>query len=136
MTSSDAAALRALVDRYAATVDARTFTELDHVFTADAVLETGRGRRDGLAAIQAAMDGLHRYDRTEHRVLGSEIAVEGDAATGRVTGTAHHWFVDDDRPRDHQMEITYHDRYVRTTGGWRIAHRRLEIHRAETVDAG
>ena len=136
MTSTDTADLRALVERYAATVDARTFAELDHVFTTDAVLETGRGRRDGLAAIQTAMDGLHRYDRTEHRVLGSEIAVEDDSATGTVTGTAHHWFVDDGRHCDHQMEITYHDRYVRTAGGWRIEHRRLEIHRAETVVAG
>ena len=125
----------ALAQRYAATVDARRFDELDQVFTADAVLETGRGHRDGLAEITAAMAGLHRYDRTEHRVFAAHTDTDGVEATGTVESEAHHWFVEDERRRDRVMEITYHDRYVNTADGWRIVHRRLDIHRAETIDA-
>ncbi|MEM9466166.1 MAG: nuclear transport factor 2 family protein [Actinomycetota bacterium] len=136
MDPSDEAELRRLVERYASIVDDRRFDDLDQVFTSDSVLETGRGRRDGLAEIRAAMAGLHRYDRTDHRVLTTTVATTPDGARGTVAAEAHHWFSDDGRRRDHQMEIAYHDRYVATPAGWRIAHRRLEIHRAETVDAG
>ena len=134
MGSADESALLELANRYATIVDERRFTDLAQVFTADAVLETGRGRRDGLPEIVAAMQGLHRYDRTDHRVLRSQVSVEPTTATGTVDCEAHHWFTEAGTRRDHQMEITYHDRYLATPNGWRLSHRRLEIHRAETVD--
>ena len=127
MTEDPDADLVALVERYAQLVDARRFDALDTVFTVDAVLETGNGRRDGLDAIQAAMAGLHRYDRTEHRVVTPWIETDGDGGIGRVDATAHHWFVADGTARDRQMTIVYHDRYRRTPAGWRIRTRRLEI---------
>jgi hypothetical protein len=33
------------------------------------------------------------------------------------------------------MTITYHDRYEQTPAGWRLTHRRLDIHRIDEVDA-
>ena len=122
--------LRALVERYAATVDARTFDRFDQVFTPDAVLETARGVRDGLAEIQAAMQGLQRYVSTDHRVGESSAVVEGETAIGLVACEAHHV---DDTGADRVMTITYHDRYVTTPDGWRIAHRRLEVLDERTV---
>ena len=49
-----------LVRRYAEIVDTRAFDALDEVFTTEAVLETGNGRRVGLDEIRTAMQGLHR----------------------------------------------------------------------------
>ena len=33
------------------------------------------------------------------------------------------------------MTITYHDQYEQTPAGWRLAHRRLDIHRIDEIDA-
>ena len=49
--------LQMLVRRYAEIVDTRTFDVLDEVFTTEAELETGNGRRVGLDEIRAAMQG-------------------------------------------------------------------------------
>lgn len=122
--------LRALVERYAATVDARTFDRFHEVFTPDAVLETARGVRSGLEEIEAAMQGLHRYVSTDHRVGDSSVALDGETATGLVACEAHHV---DDTGADRVMTITYHDRYVTTPDGWRIAHRRLEVLDERTI---
>lgn len=122
--------LRALVERYAATVDTRTFERFDEVFTGDAVLETARGVRSGLEEIRAAMQGLHRYVSTDHRVGESSVVLDGETATGFVACEAHHV---DDTGADRVMTITYHDRYVATPDGWRIAHRRLEVLDERTI---
>ena len=122
--------LRALVERYAAIVDGRTFERFGEVFTPDAVLETARGVRAGLDEIRTAMQGLHRYVSTDHRVGGSSVALDGETATGLVACEAHHV---DDTGADRVMTITYHDRYVATPDGWRIAHRRLEVLDERTI---
>ena len=127
--------LRSLVERYAAVVDRRRFAELGDVFLSTGVLVTGHGTRDGLDEIRAVMEGLHRYEATDHRVGASRFTVEGDAARGQVECEAHHWSTVDGERIDRVMVITYHDTYERTAAGWRIVHRRLEIHRQEDVPA-
>ncbi|MEO0494671.1 MAG: nuclear transport factor 2 family protein [Actinomycetota bacterium] len=130
-------ALTALVARYAEIVDTRAFDTFDEVFTDDAELETPNGRRSGRAEIRTAMTGLYRYDRTDHRVGAVAFAAADDGeATGTVECEAHHWSTDaDGRRTDRVMTITYHDRYGPTSAGWRIVHRRLEVHRVEELDA-
>jgi len=128
--------LRMLVRRYAEIVDTRTFDAFDEVFTTEAVLETGNGRRVGLDEIRTAMQGLHRYEATDHQVGASTFTIDGDRATGTVECEAHHWSTNDSGHRtDRVMTITYHDRYEQTPAGWRLTHRRLDIHRIDEVDA-
>lgn len=113
---------------YAVIVDQRDFARFDEVFTEDALLDTGRGRRSGLAEITDAMAGLLRYEATSH-VLGQQVfSVTDDAEIEGLTYCeAHHLEVDGDERIDHVMHIHYHDRFVPTPDGWRIAHRRLEV---------
>lgn len=128
--------LQMLVRRYAEIVDTRAFDAFDKVFTTEAVLETGNGRRVGLDEIRTAMQGLHRYEATDHQVGASTFAIDGDRATGTVECEAHHWSTNDSGHRtDRVMTITYHDRYEQTPAGWRLTHRRLDIHRIDEVDA-
>ena len=117
--------LRSLVERYAELVDQRKFDNLATVFCPEAVLQTGNGRREGLGEIVAAMQRLHRYRRTDHRVGSAVFTVDGPEGRGTVACEAHHL---DDEDRDRVMIITYHDRYLETPAGWRICERTLEIH--------
>ena len=119
-----------------AAVRSRAGDAVDGVFTTAAVLETGNGRRVGLDEIRTAMQGLHRYEATDHQVGASTFAIDGDRATGTVECEAHHWSTNDSGHRtDPVMTITYHDRYEQTPAGWRLTHRRLDIHRIDEVDA-
>lgn len=123
-------ALADLAARYAVTVDLRDFDRLRDVFVPDCRLDTGRAVRDGIEAVVAAMQGLHRYEATSH-VLGQQLLEpDGDDVRGITYCTAHHLLVDDvdgDLRTDTVMHIRYHDRFVTTGAGWRIATRRLEI---------
>ncbi len=124
----DRAALADLVALYAVIVDQRDFAQFDEVFTTDALLDTGRGRRSGLAEITDAMAGLLRYEATSH-ILGQQLlSVTDDAEIEGVTYCeAHHLRVEGDERIDHVMHIHYHDRFVPTPDGWRIAYRRLTV---------
>ena len=124
----DRAELADLAALYAVIVDQRDFDRFSEVFTADALLDTGRGRRSGLAEITDAMAGLLRYEATSH-VLGQQLLSVAD--DGEIIGVtyceAHHLALDGDARIDHVMHIHYHDRFVRTSAGWRIAYRRLAV---------
>ena len=125
---ADRAELADLAALYAVIVDQRDFARFDEVFTADALLDTGRGRRSGLVEITDAMAGLLRYEATSH-VLGQQLLSVTD--DGEVTGVtyceAHHLSSDGAERIDQVMHIHYHDRFVPTPDGWRIAHRRLVV---------
>ena len=122
------AELADLAALYAVIVDARDFARLDEVFTADALLDTGRGQRSGLVEITEAMAGLLRFEATSH-VLGQQLlSVTDDGGIEGVTYCeAHHLRVDGDERIDQVMHIHYHDRFVQTPDGRRIAYRRLEV---------
>ena len=146
LSPDDRFALSDLVARYADAVDRRTFDGLAEVFVADGVLDTGRGVRHGLAEIVAAMAGLHRYVATAH-VLGQQLlepvtaddpggGPDGDRVRGMTVCTAHHLSDHGDHRTDRVMHIRYHDEYVRTSEGWRIRHRRLEVPWTDTRTVG
>jgi ketosteroid isomerase-like protein len=133
--TADRAELSELVARYAHCVDTRDFDSLREVFTSDAVLVTSRGERRGLDEIQTAMNGLRRYEATFHFVGQSVFSADSlDAARafGETLCEAHHVSSDDDQRTNRVMYIRYHDRYHRTTAGWRISARRLEVPWTET----
>jgi uncharacterized protein (TIGR02246 family) len=123
----DRDALRDLAARYALACDTRDFDALAHVFAPDAALRTGTSERTGMAEILTAMQGLLRYEATSHMVGQQVVDATSDGATGITYCTAHHLTVEGDTRTDKVMHIRYHDRFVRTDGGWRIAARRLEI---------
>ena len=101
----DRAELADLVARYAVIVDQRDFDRFDDVFTAEA-----------------------RYEATSHLVGQQLISVTDDAEIDTVTYCeAHHLRIDGDERINHVMHIRYHDRFVPTSDGWRIAYRRLEV---------
>lgn len=132
----DRAALVDLASRYALAVDTLDFERLRAVFVDDATLDTGRGIRTGLDEILTAMEGLRRYEATSH-VLGQQVVEATDeGATGVTYCTAHHLRADGDSRTDTVMHIRYHDRFVRTDAGWRIAARRLEIPWTDSTTVG
>ncbi len=124
----DRADLADLAALYAVIVDRRDFARFDEVFTADALLDTGRGQRSGLLEITDAMAGLLRYEATSH-ILGQQLlSVTDDGEIEGVTYCeAHHLRVDGHERIDHVMHIHYHDHFVPTPDGWRIAYRRLTV---------
>lgn len=127
------AALSDLVGRYASAVDRREFERLRAVFTADAVLDTGRGMRAGIDEIVATMERLRRYEATFH-LLGQQSLepASGGAIDGETYCDAHHLLADDAGRTDTVMKIRYADRFVDTDSGWRIIRRVLHIDWTET----
>jgi hypothetical protein len=123
----DRLAVADLAARYAVAVDLRDFDRLREVFIAECRLDTGRAVREGIDSVLEAMEGLHRYEATNH-VVGQQLLERHDAdIRGLTYCTAHHLGTDGDIRTDTVMHIRYHDRFVRTDEGWRIATRRLEI---------
>jgi 3-phenylpropionate/cinnamic acid dioxygenase small subunit len=129
---ADRDAITDVLYRYARALDGRDWEALRTVFTEDAVGEyTGRinATFHGVAAIiglvSRALGGL---EASQHIIANPVIDVDGDEARSRCYLHAQHY-----RPAratggsTYVVGGTYHDRLVRASGGWRIAHRRLEI---------
>jgi uncharacterized protein (TIGR02246 family) len=129
LSDADRREISELLTAYAHAVDRRDFELLAAVFTADGVLDTGRGIRTGLTEIRTAMERLHRYDATFHMLGQSRVAGGPDTASGETYCDAHHLLVEPaeggERRTDTVMKIRYADDFVRTDDGWRIAVRRL-----------
>ncbi len=143
---SDAADLRALSVGYAAAVDSLDGPGFAALFTVDGELWVPDGSRDnapticraGTAALEAIPSGLRRYLATYHRVGVASYVIDGDSATGDVTGVAHHLGARTGEPReaadgggrglDTIWYLRYADDYRRTDAGWRIARRVLHLH--------
>ena len=129
------AALRALVEAYAAGVDARRYDEVVALFTAHGVLATsvapgGPVEREtvGRDAIARALHGLDRYEATLHVVANHAASVGADRATGETACFAHHLERGADGScTDRVLAIRYHDTFERTPAGWAIARRELHL---------
>lgn len=135
---ADRLAIRALVDLYARAADRVDGEGAASLFTPDGALRIfERGReapvreRLGRDAIATAFAGLSRYDVTLHVVANHIVEIEGDTATGETYCIAHHVHTigeGAERSRsDHMMAIRYLDTFVRTTEGWFIAQRHLQL---------
>lgn len=126
--------IRALRVRYSHILDSGKVEQFGEVFTDDAVLQVTVGRMEGLDAIKAGLsDAYAMFDYRKaknypflHAVTNHAIHLTGpDSAEGScylldfVTG----------REDGHPILLLglYHDTYVRTTTGWRIAHTRLDV---------
>ena len=127
-TLVDRQAIVNLVHAYCRGVDSIDEATLRDCFTADCVVDYGPGmggpRRGGDVIVAGLVAGLPNFAATHHQVSNLEIRLDGsDAATGITYVTAWHRYADG-RP-DAILWGQYHDRFVRTNDGWRIAERIL-----------
>jgi len=110
--------------RYFRFLDTLDYSGLQSVFTADAVAHFVGGGYEFKLTGWAELEAFYRKNITPNR-FGShnghhpEICVDGDQATGI-------WYLSDTFYNLDHNEMTcgtslYHDRYVRTAEGWRIA---------------
>jgi len=115
---------------YCRLVDANRTDEATDLFTRDCTWRYRRGDdavqtgRDTLAAHMArSMVGMRA---TSHHLTNLEIALTGrSSATVDSYVSAIH-FYDDHRP-EFQIWARYHDQFVETPEGWRIADRRVTV---------
>ena len=118
--------------RYCRAIDTGDWDLLDAIFTPDAVLDyTGSGgRRGGFGEMKAwLMSVLPHFAVRQHFVTNREIVIDGDTASSRC----YLYNPMGVRRADGGLDLffaggTYHDRWQRTPGGWRIVERRLDEH--------
>lgn len=131
----DTEEIRALRVRYSNVLDTRQVEGFHGVFTEDAVLSVTVGDMQGIEAIKTGLAGAFDFFNWKkkashpfmHAVTNHSITITGpDSAEGEcylldfVTGREvdQHPFL---------LLGRYIDRYVRTSGGWRISHTRLDV---------
>ncbi len=96
--------------------DLKAFAAL---FAEDATFDVGMGEARGPAEIEAMMKELTTQWRCAmHYMLNPVIELDGDRATGMVTGLFA--FTSDDNPSPVWLSNIYRDSFVRTADGWRI----------------
>ncbi|CAN5654081.1 hypothetical protein BH10ACT1_BH10ACT1_34240 [soil metagenome] len=135
-TSEDQREIRALVEAYAAGVDARRAGDVAALFAGDGVLVTqpapGAQQRETLGPerIERALAGLERYPATVHDVANHSSIVDAVAglATAETSCFAHHLQQGDDGTwTDRVLAVRYRDHLRRTPEGWRLARRQLDV---------
>lgn len=128
-TGTDREQIEDLLVRYATALDSRDWELLAACFTADGVTDYGEfgGVNTGSAAIVALCRGvLAGLDASQHIITNMVIAAEGDTGTAVCYFQAQHVFRGTAGGDNYLVGGTYRDRLVRTSEGWRIAHRTLE----------
>ena len=115
--------ITSLKARYCRLLDTKDWDGFAALFTEDAVMDvktpTGFGRIEGrdkfMQLVRASMDTT----KSAHQVHQPEVALEGDIA--HVVWAMQDRVVWQDRKRSITGYGHYHERYVRTADGWRIA---------------
>jgi uncharacterized protein (TIGR02246 family) len=121
----DREAIRALLVRYASTLDERDFAGFEQLWAKDAEFIGGANNTaKGPVAIRDLLQGLLKVNgapvpgRDFHLVMNQTVDVTGDMATGFSRGT---WVVTDPQK---QLRISiianYYDRFVREDGRWKF----------------
>jgi hypothetical protein len=123
----DELAIRELAFRYARIVDRRVYDEIPEVFTPDCELSGVGFQMRGHAELDAGLRKIEMYSATQHCVHNQLTRVDGDRASGEFYCVAAHIHEREGIAYKLDMGIRYEDRYVRTAGGWRIAHRVLNL---------
>jgi hypothetical protein len=131
--ADDDAAVRRVGLLYARCCDNRDGQGFAALFGPNAVLEGGGGgipdfHNDTPEKIAAVPGSLNAFAKTYHTIYNTIIDIQGERATGEIYSCAHHLTPRaDGKYDDFVMYITYHDRYARSSAGWRFAHRRVVI---------
>ena len=121
--------IRNVAFRYCRALDPKDWALLDEVFLPDATGELGTPTTlVGLEAIRGRIQkALEHLDESQHLVGNHEIDVTGDSATHRCYLQAQHIREGAHCGPNYIVAGRYEDRLVRTSSGWRIAHRTLAV---------
>jgi L-gulonate 3-dehydrogenase len=129
LRSADRIAITGLLHRYCAMLDAMELELVRELFTDDCVVIYGPDERmqsHGAAQLATSLRRLWRFARTSHHLSNVELEFDGaDAAHARSYVLAWHQQPDGD---SRTLYAEYHDRFIRTPAGWRIAERRQFTH--------
>lgn len=124
---SDRSDIIDLAVRYAWALDSKDLDELRNVFTPDATALLRGVRCDGVDEIIARVGGaVLRLDHTQHLVGNHQVTVTGDTGTHRCQLQAQHVLAGCEGGDNFIVAGYYEDEVVRTTAGWRIAHRLMQ----------
>ena len=130
----DQAALRRLVESYAAFADTGNPDGVAGLFTPDATLVVAlkpgaepTAIRQGREEIGAAMAALSRYQSTTHVIANALFEIDGDKASGRVGCVAHHIEGPAEAPRDRVLYIRYTDVYAKSESSWFFTNREVRV---------
>lgn len=122
---ADRLAITRLLHRYCGMLDRMELALVPELFTDDCVVVYGpeeRMQSQGAASLAQSLRRLWRFARTSHHLSNIEIDFDGpDRACGRSYVLAWHQQSDG---ASRTLYAQYHDRFIRTAAGWRIAERR------------
>lgn len=129
--TSDRQQIAELCTRYASAVDARDFAGVANCFTHDGSLETAlpprtmRGREE-IERVLATQTST--VLAAQHLVTNHAYTVDGNSGLGTSSFVMFRWPRTQERPGPPAAHGgAYFDRLERTTDGWKIKHRRIEI---------
>ncbi len=124
-TFEDWLAIVGALNRLGALYDARDWDHLDEVLLPDGLIYGQRG-------LEALLENnllahLGGCGPSQHFLGNYDIAVDGDTATSDTRVRAFHRGADELADRTFETFGVYHDRWVRTAQGWRMAERELQV---------
>lgn len=119
----------AVISRYCRALDTKNWALLGEVFLPEATADLATTSE--LVGIGGIVDrirtALELLDNSQHLVGNHEVAVDGDNATHRCYLQAQHVRAAAVGGPNYLVGGRYEDRLVRTSAGWRIAHRTLTV---------
>ncbi|AMS42563.1 MULTISPECIES: nuclear transport factor 2 family protein [Aminobacter] len=117
-----------LVQRYCVLVDDYRHEELVALWAPDGLWETWKGPLRGHAEMSAYLDAKAQTDTTIHMAHNIVIdVIDEDNASGVAIFTYHGTSRNDPKATLPRVVGRYFDRFVRTTDGWKFAHRRTDM---------
>jgi len=127
---SDRFEIQDLLVLYCEAIDTQNWDSLDHIFTADAIIDytEAGGVRGNLTETKAYLDkALKPFSGMQHMLGLPMIKVVGDKATARTTLFNPMVIERDGSPHVFFVGLWYRDALIRTDKGWRIQSRHEEL---------
>ncbi len=109
---------------YTWALDTRQLDDLREVFIPNATADLRGVACTGVdEIIDRIGSSILRLDVTQHLVGNHQVRIDGDTATHRCQLQGQHVLAGTAGGDNRIVAGVYEDRFVRTPGGWRIAHR-------------
>lgn len=117
-----------LITDYAAAIDSGEIDKLDAIFTPDAFIDYSAmgGAKGSYPEVKVFLaKALKGFRNTQHLIGNFEIRLDGDKATGKIMCFNPMELETGDKPAIPVffLGLWYHDEYIKTSEGWRIARR-------------
>jgi len=117
-----------LITDYAAAIDSGEINKLDVIFTPEAFIDYSAmgGATGSYPEVKAFLiKALKGFRNTQHLIGNVEIRLDGDKATGKIMCFNPMELETGDKPAIPVffLGLWYHDEYIKTSEGWRIAKR-------------